>query len=250
MTPLVAPQAQLAATEPGVPPQQLEELTAASGARLRPLTTASLCGPLFTRWRMFSGRPSVFRPSFRCSCVRDGQHAFGSLDVAAAVGGGVHRSFGWSVDLTGFDVEVLEPPYPCYSPPNLPTVASPLLHPCRLRSSCSRASSSWASRSPPAASSATIASPLRPAPSCRTATSGHGCAARRRGPWCAVSLHLTASHCISLHRRLSPCVSLHLTRLDLHACPSPDLHAPRSPAPFSLRLPSISAGLAGPAAAW
>ena len=57
-------------------------------------------------WRHFSGRSDVFRPSFRCSCVRDGQHAFGSLDVAAAVGGGLHHSFGWSVDLRGFDVEV------------------------------------------------------------------------------------------------------------------------------------------------
>ena len=68
-------------------------------------------------WWMLGEKVQFSSSIIRCSCVRDGQHAFGSLDVAAAVGGGVHRSFGWSVDLTGFDVEVLEPPYPCYSPP-------------------------------------------------------------------------------------------------------------------------------------
>ena len=34
-------------------------------------------GDALRTWRLLSGRSGVFRPSFRCSCVRDGQHAYG-----------------------------------------------------------------------------------------------------------------------------------------------------------------------------
>ena len=72
----------------------------------RAVVASTRWGAALRTWRMVAGRPDVFRPSFRCSCVRDGQHAYGSLDVAAATGGGVHETFRWRVDLTGFDVEV------------------------------------------------------------------------------------------------------------------------------------------------
>lgn len=72
----------------------------------RAVVTSTRWGAALRTWRMIAGRPDVFRPSFRCSCVRDGQHAYGSLDVAAATGGGVHEAFQWRVDLKGFDVEV------------------------------------------------------------------------------------------------------------------------------------------------
>ena len=46
------------------------------------------------------------RPSFRITAQRAGDHAYNSLEVAAAAGAGVVRSCGWDVDLTGYDYDV------------------------------------------------------------------------------------------------------------------------------------------------
>uniref|UniRef100_M4BFC7 THUMP domain-containing protein n=1 Tax=Hyaloperonospora arabidopsidis (strain Emoy2) TaxID=559515 RepID=M4BFC7_HYAAE len=45
--------------------------------------------------------------TFRGSCVRDGKHAYNSQTVAGEVGALVMEKFGWGVDLTAFDLEVV-----------------------------------------------------------------------------------------------------------------------------------------------
>ena len=45
--------------------------------------------------------------TFRGSCVRDGKHVYNSQTVAGEVGALVAEKFGWSVDLTAFDLEVV-----------------------------------------------------------------------------------------------------------------------------------------------
>ena len=45
--------------------------------------------------------------SFRANAVRDGMHAFKSVDVAQAIGAAVHLQRRLRVDLTGFDLEVV-----------------------------------------------------------------------------------------------------------------------------------------------
>ncbi|CAH0513236.1 unnamed protein product [Peronospora belbahrii] len=44
---------------------------------------------------------------FRGSCVRDGKHAYNSQTVAGEIGARVVEKFGWSVNLTVFDLEVV-----------------------------------------------------------------------------------------------------------------------------------------------
>ena len=47
-------------------------------------------------------------PSFRVTCSRSGSgHCFSSMEAAAMFGGRVNRAFGWRVDLTSWDMEVL-----------------------------------------------------------------------------------------------------------------------------------------------
>ncbi len=46
-------------------------------------------------------------PSFRGSCVRDGRHAYRSVDVAGELGKVVIEKFGWTVNLTQCDLEVV-----------------------------------------------------------------------------------------------------------------------------------------------
>jgi len=46
-------------------------------------------------------------PSFRVTASRGGTHEFRSQEVAAAAGAGVVQRYGWRVDLTGYDVEVM-----------------------------------------------------------------------------------------------------------------------------------------------
>ena len=43
-------------------------------------------GDALSTWRLFAARSAVFRPSFRCSCVRDGQHAYGRLGLGLGLG--------------------------------------------------------------------------------------------------------------------------------------------------------------------
>ncbi|RLN73614.1 hypothetical protein BBJ28_00005371 [Nothophytophthora sp. Chile5] len=45
--------------------------------------------------------------TFRGSCVRDGKHAYKSVDVAGEVGARVVEKFGWGVSLNDFDLEVV-----------------------------------------------------------------------------------------------------------------------------------------------
>lgn len=55
--------------------------------------------------------PTVFDPNippkFRASCVRDGRHAFKSIEIAAEMGGGINDLFSWPVDLVHPDLEVV-----------------------------------------------------------------------------------------------------------------------------------------------
>jgi len=46
------------------------------------------------------------RPSFRITAQRSGDHAYNSLEIAAAAGAGVVRRYGWDVDLSGYDYDV------------------------------------------------------------------------------------------------------------------------------------------------
>ncbi|DAZ94382.1 TPA: hypothetical protein N0F65_001116 [Lagenidium giganteum] len=46
-------------------------------------------------------------PTFRASCVRDGRHTFKSVDIAGEVGAEVINKYGWQVNLTQFDLEVV-----------------------------------------------------------------------------------------------------------------------------------------------
>lgn len=44
--------------------------------------------------------------SFRVSCVREGEHAFSSLDIEREVGGALHEIYGAAADMTAFDLRV------------------------------------------------------------------------------------------------------------------------------------------------
>ncbi|MGI5817145.1 MAG: methyltransferase domain-containing protein [Armatimonadota bacterium] len=46
------------------------------------------------------------RPSFRITAHRSGDHAYNSLQVAAAAGAGVVRRYGWDVDLEEYDYDL------------------------------------------------------------------------------------------------------------------------------------------------
>jgi 23S rRNA G2445 N2-methylase RlmL len=46
-------------------------------------------------------------PSFRITAERTGAHEFNSQEVSAAAGAGVVERYGWKVDLTGHDLEVM-----------------------------------------------------------------------------------------------------------------------------------------------
>ncbi|GLD92554.1 hypothetical protein PINS_up001113 [Pythium insidiosum] len=71
------------------------------------------------RWRCgahtcASSAPSAFAddsvaaaPRFRGSCVRDGRHAFQSVDIAGEIGAVLIERFGWHVDLVHCDLEVV-----------------------------------------------------------------------------------------------------------------------------------------------
>lgn len=48
----------------------------------------------------------VVHPTFRCTCVRRGKHAYKSPFVEAVAGERVAEHMGWTGDMTGFDVEI------------------------------------------------------------------------------------------------------------------------------------------------
>ncbi|XP_068730111.1 tRNA (guanine(6)-N2)-methyltransferase THUMP3-like isoform X2 [Montipora capricornis] len=55
-----------------------------------------------------SGSESLMLPRFRVTCTRTGKkHTFSSPEAAAKFGGGINDWFGWPVDLSNPDVEVL-----------------------------------------------------------------------------------------------------------------------------------------------
>jgi hypothetical protein len=61
-------------------------------------------------WRahqLCEGRPAPERPTFRASAVRDGSHAFGSVELAGLLGERFGKRFGLPVRLTDFDLEVV-----------------------------------------------------------------------------------------------------------------------------------------------
>ncbi|NOZ29643.1 MAG: methyltransferase domain-containing protein [Chloroflexi bacterium] len=62
--------------------------------------------PALAVWRrFFPDAPEP--PAFRVTAQRSGQHAYQSPDVAAALGTGLVRRFGWPVRLKDFDLEVM-----------------------------------------------------------------------------------------------------------------------------------------------
>ncbi|GMF54215.1 unnamed protein product [Phytophthora fragariaefolia] len=59
-------------------------------------------------WKQHAVRPvEDDKITFRGSCVRDGKHAYNSQVIAGEVGARVIEKFGWGVNLTEFDVEVV-----------------------------------------------------------------------------------------------------------------------------------------------
>lgn len=58
-------------------------------------------------WRGHKERGGGERVRFRASCVRDGQHAFSSVDAASALGDAAGDRFDWAVDLGGFELELV-----------------------------------------------------------------------------------------------------------------------------------------------
>ena len=61
-------------------------------------------------WRVHRGVTAKGLPceslTFRGSVVRDGKHCFTSINVAASIGAACQKKHGWTVDLTGFDIDV------------------------------------------------------------------------------------------------------------------------------------------------
>lgn len=57
-------------------------------------------------WKAHSLTPTD-TPTFRGSCVRDGRHSFKSVAVAGEIGARVVEQFGWDVDLTEFQLEIV-----------------------------------------------------------------------------------------------------------------------------------------------
>lgn len=57
-------------------------------------------------WSQHSLRPND-KISFRGSCVRDGRHAYKSVDIAGEIGALVVEKFGWDVDLDHFTLEIV-----------------------------------------------------------------------------------------------------------------------------------------------
>ncbi|KAL3851633.1 hypothetical protein ACJMK2_015366 [Sinanodonta woodiana] len=47
------------------------------------------------------------KPSFRVTCIRNGEHSFDSMKAAANFGGAIHNLFGWNVDMKNYDIEVV-----------------------------------------------------------------------------------------------------------------------------------------------
>jgi 23S rRNA G2445 N2-methylase RlmL len=62
-------------------------------------------GALAVWRRRFPEAPEA--PRFRVTAKRGGRHAYRSQQVAGALGAGVQGRFGWPVDLTGYDLEIL-----------------------------------------------------------------------------------------------------------------------------------------------
>jgi len=61
-------------------------------------------GPALALLHRLHGEPE--QPSFRITAQRAGDHAYNSLEIAAAAGAGVNRRYGWAVDLTQYDYDV------------------------------------------------------------------------------------------------------------------------------------------------
>ncbi len=61
-------------------------------------------GPALEIHRALHG--PVEHPSFRITARRSGEHAYNSMDVAAAAGAGVVERYAWEVDLEGYDLDV------------------------------------------------------------------------------------------------------------------------------------------------
>ncbi|KAK3601761.1 hypothetical protein CHS0354_016124 [Potamilus streckersoni] len=47
------------------------------------------------------------KPSFRVTCIRNGEHCFDSMKAAANFGGAIHNLFGWNVNMKNYDIEVV-----------------------------------------------------------------------------------------------------------------------------------------------
>lgn len=61
-----------------------------------------------TLWRQFTLCPiKDSKLKFRGSCVRDGKHKYNSQTVAGEIGARAVEKFGWEVNLTEFDLEVV-----------------------------------------------------------------------------------------------------------------------------------------------
>ncbi|KAF1315104.1 Thump domain-containing protein 3 isoform x1, partial [Globisporangium splendens] len=76
------------------------------------LVTNANWEPALSLWRAHfpngdaeAGAPE--KPTFRGSCVRDGRHAYRSMEVAGEIGSAVIDKFSWDVNLVAFDLEIV-----------------------------------------------------------------------------------------------------------------------------------------------
>uniref|UniRef100_K3X044 Ribosomal RNA large subunit methyltransferase K/L-like methyltransferase domain-containing protein n=1 Tax=Globisporangium ultimum (strain ATCC 200006 / CBS 805.95 / DAOM BR144) TaxID=431595 RepID=K3X044_GLOUD len=82
---------------------------AAGLEQMAKLVTDADWEPALRLWRAHfpSADAAPKKPAFRGSCVRDGRHAYRSMEVAGEIGSAVIDKFGWDVNLVAFDLEIV-----------------------------------------------------------------------------------------------------------------------------------------------
>ncbi|KAF1323994.1 Thump domain-containing protein 3 isoform x1, partial [Globisporangium splendens] len=85
---------------------------AAGLEQMAKLVTDANWEPALSLWRAHfpngdAGAGAPEKPTFRGSCVRDGRHAYRSMEVAGEIGSAVIDKFSWDVNLVAFDLEIV-----------------------------------------------------------------------------------------------------------------------------------------------
>lgn len=77
------------------------------GSWLQKLVADADWTPALKLWTSHSLKAAGGNPTFRGSCVRDGRHKYRSMEIAGEIGSSVIDKFGWDVNLTEFDLEIV-----------------------------------------------------------------------------------------------------------------------------------------------